>query len=586
MADISPKDLVALRIKLASPETIRSWSRGEVKRAETINYRTQKPEKDGLFCEVIFGPVKDYECSCGKYKGRRYKGIVCDRCGVEVTQSSVRRERMGHIELAVPVAHIWYYRIPPSIIGTLLDLTIRELEDVLYYDAWIVLDPGDTDLRKGQVLTETEYQEAREKYGGDFVADMGAPPIKKLLQELDLEELSIELRTAIKFEKSPLRRGAYLKKLRIVEAFMNSGNRPEWMILEVLPVIPPDLRPLVPLSGGRYATSDLNDLYRRVITRNNRLRNMIELNAPEIILRNEKRMLQEAVDALLDNSRRRRPVVGRGGRKLKSLSDILRGKKGRLRRNLLGKRVDYSGRSVIVVGPELKLHQTGIPKEMAVELFRPFVERKLEETGLAESTKGARRMLRQKDPRIWELLEDVVKDHPVLLNRAPTLHRPSIQAFEPVLIEGKSIRIHPLVCTAYNADFDGDQMAVFVPITLEAQVEAHTLLLAPHNILSPAHGKPLAVPSQDMVIGLYYLTRIEPGAKGEGKRFSSIDEARLAYEHGVVDLHAEIEVEINGERIKTTVGRIFFNDILPPELRFLNREMDKKGLANLVIESY
>jgi DNA-directed RNA polymerase subunit beta' len=584
--DINPKDLVAIRLKLASPEVIRSWSQGEVKRAETINYRTQKPERDGLFCEKIFGPVKDYECSCGKYKGKRYKGIICDRCGVEVTLSSVRRERMGHIELAVPVAHIWYYKVSPSIMGLLLDMTIRELEDVLYYDSYVVTDPGDTPLRKGQVLTEGEYRRYLDEYGEEFEADMGAPPLRRLLADLDLEEMSVELRTQIKLEKSPLRRSKILKKLRIVESFLNSGNRPEWMVLEVIPVIPPDLRPLVPLDGGRYATSDLNDLYRRVITRNNRLRNMIELNAPEIILRNEKRMLQEAVDALLDNSRRRRPVVGRGGRKLKSLSDILRGKKGLLRRNLLGKRVDYSGRSVIVVGPELKLNQVGLPKEMAIELFKPFVEHKLEESGLAESIRSARRLLQKRHEGVWELLENITKDHPVLLNRAPTLHRVSIQAFEPVLIEGKAIQIHPLVCTAYNADFDGDQMAVFVPISIEAQLESHLLLLAPNNILSPAHGKSLASPTQDMVLGLNYLTKKKPGAKREGKRFASVDEARIAYENGYIDLHAEIEVPIGGERLKTTIGRIIFNDIVPNELGFINEELDKKKIQNLVWRSH
>ncbi len=586
MAEINPKDLIAIQLKLASPETIRSWSCGEVKKAETINYRTQKPERDGLFCERIFGPVKDYECSCGKYKGRRYKGIVCDRCGVEVTTSQVRRERMGHIELAVPVAHIWYYKVPPSIIGLLLDLTIRQLEDILYYDAYIVVDPGDTPLKKGKVLTEGEYQKLREEYRDEFIAEMGAAPLKKLLEELDLEEMSVELRTQIKLEKSLLRKTKILKKLRVVEAFLNSGNRPEWMILEVIPVIPPDLRPLVPLDGGRWATSDLNDLYRRVITRNNRLRNMLELNAPEIILRNEKRMLQEAVDALLDNSRRRRPVVGRGGRKLKSLSDILRGKKGLLRRNLLGKRVDYSGRSVIVVGPELKLHQVGLPKEMAIELFKPFVEHRLQESGLAESIRSARRLLQKRHEGVWELLEDITKDHPVLLNRAPTLHRVSIQAFEPVLVEGKAIKLHPLVCTAYNADFDGDQMAVFVPINIEAQMEAQTLLLSVNNILSPAHGKPLASPTQDMVIGLNYLTKIKPGAKGEGKKFSCIDEARRAYHSGIIDLHAEIEVPINGKFAKTTMGRIIFNDIVPEKLRFINQEMDKKSLQMLVLRTY
>jgi len=586
VAEINPKDLVAIRLKLASPEAIRSWSYGEVKKAETINYRTQKPEKDGLFCERIFGPVKDYECSCGKYKGKRYKGIVCDRCGVEVTSSHVRRERMGHIELAVPVAHIWYYKVSPSIIGLLLDLSVRQLEDILYYDAYIVVDPGETPLTKGQVLTEGEYQKKREEYKDEFVAEMGAAPLKKLLEELDLEEMSIELRTQIKLEKSLLRKTKILKKLRVVESFLNSGNKPEWMILEVIPVIPPDLRPLVPLDGGRYATSDLNDLYRRVITRNNRLRNMLELNAPEIILRNEKRMLQEAVDALLDNSRRRRPVVGRGGRKLKSLSDILRGKKGLLRRNLLGKRVDYSGRSVIVVGPELKLHQVGLPKEMAIELFKPFVEHRLQESGLAESIRSARRLLQKRHEGVWELLEDITKDHPVLLNRAPTLHRVSIQAFEPVLVEGKAIRLHPLVCTAYNADFDGDQMAVFVPINIEAQMEAQMLLLSIHNILSPAHGKPLASPTQDMVIGLYYLTRIKQGARGEGRKFASIDEARRAYYSGVIDLHAAIEVPWNGEFITTTIGRIIFNDIIPEPLRFINQEMSKKNLQELVLRTH
>ncbi|RKY98758.1 MAG: DNA-directed RNA polymerase subunit beta', partial [Candidatus Hydrothermota bacterium] len=584
---MNPKSLIGIRLKLASPDKIRSWSHGEVKRAETINYRTQKPERDGLFCERIFGPVRDYECACGKYKGKRYKGIICDRCGVEVTSSSVRRERMGHIELAVPVAHIWYYKVPPSVIGLLLDLTVRQLEDILYYDAYIVTDPGDVpEIRKGMVLTETQYRALREEYGDEFHAEMGAPPIKRLLAELDLEELSVELRTRMKIERSLLRKTKILKKLKVVEAFLNSGNRPEWMILEVIPVIPPDLRPLVPLEGGRYATSDLNDLYRRVITRNNRLKHMLEMSAPEIILRNEKRMLQEAVDALLDNSRRRRPVTGKGGRKLKSLSDILRGKKGLLRRNLLGKRVDYSGRSVIVVGPELKLHQVGLPKEMAIELFRPFVEHKLEETGIADTIRAARRMLQRRDERIWGLLEEIVKDHPVMLNRQPTLHRPSIQAFEPVLVEGKSIKLHPLVCPAYNADFDGDQMAVYVPISPEALAENMMLLLSPYNILSPAHGRPLAAPTRDMVIGLHYLTKVRPGAKGEGKLFSSVDEVRLAYEHRYIDLHALIKVPIDGKIIETTYGRIIFNEILPEELRkelgFVNEEQNKKTLAALV----
>lgn len=579
---INPKDLKALKIMLASPEAIRSWSWGEVKRAETINYRTQKPERDGLFCERIFGPVKDYECSCGRYKGLRHRNLVCDKCGVEVTKSDVRRERMGHIELAVPVAHIWYYKVPPSIIGMLLDLSIKELESILYYDAYIVVDPGETDLRKGQVLTEAQYQEYLDIYGDEFKAEMGAPPVKQLLSELDLEELSVSLRTAIETEKSLLKKSRLLKRLRVVEAFLNSENRPEWTILTVLPVIPPELRPLVPLGGGRFATSDVNDLYRRVITRNNRLKNMIELNAPEIILRNEKRMLQEAIDALLDNARRRRPVTGRGGRKLNSLSDVLRGKKGLLRRNLLGKRVDYSGRSVIVVGPELKMHQVGLPKEMAVELFKPIIEKRLEDLQIVQNRREARELVRRRHPAMWDLLEEVVSNHPVLLNRAPTLHRPSIQAFEPVLVEGKAIKIHPLVCHAYNADFDGDQMAVFVPLLPEAQIEAALLMLSPQNIISPANGKPLASASQDMVIGLNMLTKILPGAKGSGKRFSSFDEAWFAYENGYVDLRAEIEVPLNGKNIKTSVGRILFNEILPEGMEFINTEMDKKDIQSLV----
>lgn len=587
-----PKDIVAIGLKLASPEVIRSWSYGEVKKAETINYRTQKPERDGLFCERIFGPVKDYECACGKYRGKRYKGIICDRCGVEVTTSHVRRERMGHIELEVPVAHIWYYKVPPSIIGTLLDLTIRELEQVLYYDAYIVTDPGtfQDELRVGQVLTEKEYQDymerVREGKNLYFEAEMGAAPIEKILKSLNLEKLSAELKAKIKTEKSLFIKSKLLKKIRIVEAFLNSGNRPEWMILNVIPVIPPDLRPLVPLEGGRFATSDLNNLYRRVITRNNRLKNLKALHAPEIILRNEKRMLQEAVDALLDNSRRRRPVTGRGGRKLKSLSDALRGKKGLLRRNLLGKRVDYSGRSVIVVGPELKLNQVGLPKGMVIELFKPMVEHKLEESGVADSIRQARKLLQEKDERIWKLLEEVTKQHPVLLNRAPTLHRVSIQAFEPVLVEGKAIKLHPLVCTAYNADFDGDQMAVYVPTSLEAQTEAHTLMLAPNNILSPANGRPLAAPTKDMVIGLNYLTKVKKGVKGEGKYFSSSEEVLMALNEGAVDLHAPIKLLWNGKIIETTPGRVVFNEIVPEEMRFYNKELEKKTLQQITAESY
>ncbi len=594
MANIKtdPKDIVAIGLKLASPEIIRSWSYGEVKKAETINYRTQKPERDGLFCERIFGPVKDYECACGKYRGKRYKGIICDRCGVEVTTSHVRRERMGHIELEVPVAHIWYYKVPPSIMGTLLDLTIRELEQVLYYDAYIVTDPGtfQDELRVGQVLTEKEYQEymerVREGKNLYFEADMGAKPIEKILKSLNLEKLSAELKAKIKTEKSLFIKSKLLKKIRIVEAFLNSGNRPEWMILNVIPVIPPDLRPLVPLEGGRFATSDLNNLYRRVITRNNRLKNLKALHAPQIILRNEMRMLQEAVDALLDNSRRRRPVTGRGGRKLKSLSDALRGKKGLLRRNLLGKRVDYSGRSVIVVGPELKLNQVGLPKEMVIELFKPMVEHKLEESGVADSIRQARKLLQEKDERVWRLLEEVTRQHPVLLNRAPTLHRVSIQAFEPVLVEGKAIRLHPLVCTAYNADFDGDQMAVYVPTSLEAQTESQTLMLAPNNILSPANGKPLAAPTKDMVIGLNYLTKVKDGAKGEGRYFSSSEEVLMALNEGAVDLHAKIKFLWKGEIIDTTPGRVVFNEIVPEGMRFYNKELEKKSLQQITAESY
>jgi len=587
-----PKDIVAIQLKLASPEVIRSWSYGEVKKAETINYRTQKPESDGLFCERIFGPVKDYECACGKYKGKRYKGIICDRCGVEVTTSHVRRERMGHIELEVPVAHIWYYKVPPSIMGTLLDLSIRELEQVLYYDAYIVTDPGtfQDELVVGQVLTEREYEEytRRVKEGKNlyFEAEMGARPIEKILKSLNLEKLSAELKAKIKTEKSLFIKSKLLKKIRIVEAFLNSGNRPEWMILNVIPVIPPDLRPLVPLEGGRFATSDLNNLYRRVITRNNRLKNLKALNAPQIILRNEMRMLQEAVDALLDNSRRRRPVVGRGGRKLKSLSDALRGKKGLLRRNLLGKRVDYSGRSVIVVGPELKLNQVGLPKEMVIELFKPMVEHKLEESGVADSIRQARKLLQEKDERVWRLLEEITRQYPVLLNRAPTLHRVSIQAFEPVLVEGKAIRLHPLVCNAYNADFDGDQMAVYVPTSLEAQTEAQTLMLAPNNILSPANGRPLASPTKDMVIGLNYLTKAKDGAKGEGRYFSSAEEVFMALNEKTVDLHAKIKLYWNGEIIDTTPGRVVFNEIVPEEMRFYNKELEKKSLQAITAESF
>ncbi len=621
----NPTDLEHIVIRLADPETIINWSyaeikgreigisnAGEVTSAETINYRTQKPEPGGLFCERIFGPVKDYECSCGKYKGRKYSGVVCEKCGVEVTTSEVRRTRMGYIKLAVPVAHIWYYKIPPSIIGTLLDLTRANVEDVLYYDAYLVIDPGEVpDIRKGDVLSESRYNELVDTYGkGSFVAEMGAPAIKKLLAELSevqedgktkLEHISADLRGKLRIESSPFIRKKLLNKLKIIDAFIHSGVKPEWMILEVLPVIPPDLRPLVPLEGGRYASSDLNDLYRRVITRNNRLKDMIRLQAPEVIIRNEKRMFQEAVDALLDNSRRRKPVVGRGNRKLKSLSDNLRGKKGLLRRNLLGKRVDYSGRSVIVVGPELKMHQAGIPKEVAAELWRPFIERKLEEENIAENYRDAKLLLRKRDPKVWEIIEDVVKHSPIWLNRAPTLHRPSIQAFEPVIVNEKAIKIHPLVCTAYNADFDGDQMAVFLPISPEAKTETYMLMMAPYNILSPAHGKPLASATQDMVIGLSYITKEKEGAKGEGKLFSSVEEVEKAYANGYVEINARIKFPISFEGdplspsekmriVETTVGRVIFNSIIPSEVRkkigFINEELSKKKIANIVLNVF
>jgi DNA-directed RNA polymerase subunit beta' len=601
--EIRPTDLKAITIKLASPEKIRSWSYGEVKSAETINYRTQKPERDGLFCERIFGPVKDYECSCGKYKGRRYKGQICDKCQVEITTSSVRRERMGHINLAVPVAHIWYYKITPSIIGLLLDIQSADLERILYYDMYVITEIDSKlkgkdyvlkykdkqeiiKLEPGVPLTESQYSKLKEELKDGFLAEMGAPAIKKLLQRLDLEELSAEIRSKIHLETVQEKMGKLLKRHQIVEAFLTSGNKPEWMILEVIPVIPPDLRPLVPLEGGRYATSDLNDLYRRVITRNNRLKNMIALGAPEIILKNEKRMLQEAVDALLDNARRSKPIMGRGGQPLKSLSDILRGKKGRFRRNLLGKRVDYSGRSVIVVGPELKLYEVGLPKEMALELFKPFAERRMEKAGLAESIRSARKLLREKPKEVWELLEDITKDYPVLLNRAPTLHRISIEAFLPKLIEGKAIQIHPLVCPPFNADFDGDQMGVYIPISMEAKLESLFLMLPRHNILSPAHGAPIIAPTQDMVIGINYLTKIKEKDKGEGKYFSSPEEAILAFENGTVSLHAKIKINIKDKIIETSVGRIIFNNIVPLPLRFINEEINKKKLNNLIYECY
>ena len=597
----------SIQIGLASPEKIREWSKGEVKKPETINYRTLKPEKDGLFCERIFGPVKDWECHCGKYKRVRYKGIVCDRCGVEVTKSKVRRERMGHIELAAPVSHIWYFKGIPSRMGLILDMSPRSLEKVLYFASYIVIDPGDTGLVKKQLLTEKEYREAIEKYGeGSFRAGMGAEAIKELLQEIDLDALSKELKAELE-NSTGQKKVRIIRRLEVVEAFRKSGNRPEWMILEVLPVIPPDLRPMVQLDGGRFATSDLNDLYRRVINRNNRLKRLLDLGAPDIIVRNEKRMLQEAVDALIDNGRRGRPVTGPGNRPLKSLSDMLKGKQGRFRQNLLGKRVDYSGRSVIVVGPELKMFQCGLPKEMALELFKPFVMKRLVEKGIAHNIKNAKKMVERVNNQVWDILEEVILDHPVLLNRAPTLHRLGIQAFQPVLVEGRAIKLHPLVCTAYNADFDGDQMAVHVPLSVEAQAEARFLMLAAHNILKPSDGKPVTVPTQDMVLGSYYLTIEKEGELGEGKYFSSPEEALLAYQLKEVGLHARINVrvtkEINGQKVskivQTTPGKIIFNEAVPQDLGFVDRNdpdkvcdyeidflVDKKALSKIVERVY
>src|SRR3984885_6546511 len=617
----NPLAFNAIRISIASPEMIRSWSHGEVKKPETINYRTFKPERDGLFCAKIFGPTKDYECNCGKYKRMRHRGVVCEKCGVEVIQSKVRRERMGHIDLAAPVAHIWFLRSLPSRIGTLVDMTLKELEKVLYFESYVVTDPGETLLTARELLTERKYREAREQFGEGFKAEMGAEAIRTLLSSLELDKLSEELRAEMKATASEARRKRLAKRLKIIEAFMHSGNKPEWMILTEVPVIPPDLRPLVPLDGGRFATSDLNDLYRRVINRNNRLKRLIELNAPDIIIRNEKRMLQEAVDALFDNGRRGRAITGPSKRPLKSLSDMLKGKSGRFRQNLLGKRVDYSGRSVIVVGPELRLHQCGLPKKMALELFKPFIYNKLEEKGYVTTIKSAKKMVEKEGKDVWDILDEVIREHPVLLNRAPTLHRLGIQAFEPVLIEGKAIQLHPLVCVAYNADFDGDQMAVHVPLSIEAQVESRALMMSTNNILSPASGKPVIVPTQDMVLGLYYMTREKPLARGEGKNFANVDEVRIAYDHEEIDLHAKItvrmapilatgpapaEAETNGkprtkkeraaaaaaaaaampryERVTTTVGRVLLYEIVPPEIPFteLNKTMKKKELGNLI----
>ena len=593
----------SIKIGLASPEKIREWSRGEVKKPETINYRTLKPEKDGLFCERIFGPQKDWECHCGKFKRVRYKGIICDRCGVEITKAKVRRERMGHIELAAPVSHIWYFKGIPSRMGIILGMSPRSLEKVLYFASYVVLDAGNTSLSYKDLLTEKEYREAYDKFGNTFTVGMGAEAIKTLLQQIDLEKESKELKSQLK-DSTGQKRIRIIKKLEVIESFRVSNNKPEWMILDVLPVIPPDIRPMVQLDGGRFATSDLNDLYRRVINRNNRLKRLLELGAPDIIVRNEKRMLQEAVDALIDNGRRGRPVTGPGNRSLKSLSDLLKGKQGRFRQNLLGKRVDYSGRSVIVVGPNLKIYQCGLPKEMAIELFKPFVMKKLVEDGLSHNIKSAKRMVERLQREVWDVLEEVIKEHPVMLNRAPTLHRLGIQAFEPVLVEGRALKLHPLVCTAYNADFDGDQMAVHVPLSVEAQAECRFLLLAPNNLLKPSDGEPVTVPSQDMVLGIYYLTLEKDGEKGEGKVFKDENEAILAYDNHIVSLHAKIKVrrtivDENGLKeskiIDTTVGRIIFNEIIPQDIGFVDRTKqenkfnfevdflcDKKALGKII----
>ncbi|MRR54825.1 MAG: DNA-directed RNA polymerase subunit beta' [Deltaproteobacteria bacterium] len=589
-----PKDPLhfsAIRISISSPEKIRERSFGEVKKPETINYRTFKPERDGLFCAKIFGPTKDYECNCGKYKRMKHRGIVCEKCGVEVIPSKVRRERLGHIDLATPVAHIWFLRSLPSRIGNLLDISLKDLEKVLYFEAYAVTDPRNTGLIIGEVLSEDRYQKLKEEFAGDFEAGMGAAAVRECLKSLDLDNLSVNLRTEMIDATSEAKRKKIAKRLKVVDAFKASGNRPEWMILECIPVLPPELRPLVPLDGGRFATSDLNDLYRRVINRNNRLKRLMELQAPEVIIRNEKRMLQEAVDALFDNGRRGRAIAGPNKRPLKSLSDMLKGKSGRFRQNLLGKRVDYSGRSVIVVGPELRLHQCGLPKKMALELFKPFIYNKLEERGFVTTIKSAKKMVEKERPEVWDVLEEVIKEHPVMLNRAPTLHRLGIQAFEPVLIEGKAIQLHPLVCTAFNADFDGDQMAVHLPLSIESQVEARVLMMSTNNILSPAHGKPIIVPSQDMVLGIYYMTRDKYFAEGEGKILASPAEVRMAYDSGELDIHARIKVRMRNlasdektQIVETTTGRILLREILPENVPFsaINKVMTKKELSNLV----
>ncbi|MCC6745054.1 MAG: DNA-directed RNA polymerase subunit beta', partial [Acidobacteria bacterium] len=600
-------DFEAIRISLASPDKILTWSHGEVTKPETINYRTFKPERDGLFCAKIFGPVTDWECLCGKYKRMKHRGVICDKCGVEVTQSKVRRERLGHIKLASPCSHVWFFKGLPSRIGHLLDIPLRELEKVLYFESYIVIDPGDVpNLKEKELLPDDRYRQLVQEFPGRFLAKMGAEAIKELLQKIPIDQLSDQLRNQMKTETSLQKRLKYAKRLKVVEAFRKSGNRPEWMILDVLPVIPPELRPLVPLDGGRFATSDLNDLYRRVINRNNRLSKLIDLKAPEVIVRNEKRMLQEAVDALFDNGRRGRILRGANNRPLKSLSDTLKGKQGRFRQNLLGKRVDYSGRSVIVVGPELKLHQCGLPKKMALELFKPFIYNQLEKQNHAATIKQAKEMVERQEPVVWDILEGVIGEHPVLLNRAPTLHRLGIQAFQPVLVEGKAIKIHPLVCTAFNADFDGDQMAVHIPLSPEAQIEAQVLMLSANNILSPAHGQPIAVPTQDIVLGIYYLTRKRTGTKGEGRTFSSPEEVLLALDLGVVTTQTPIKLQFRGQLVDldqerddqdlihatqrdverrlldTTVGRVIFNDAIAADLPFINGTLRKKGLTNLV----
>ncbi|MBT8140914.1 MAG: DNA-directed RNA polymerase subunit beta', partial [Gammaproteobacteria bacterium] len=594
-------DFDAIRIGLASPEMVRSWSFGEVKKPETINYRTFKPERDGLFCAKIFGPVKDHECLCGKYKRLKHRGVICEKCGVEVTQTKVRRERMGHIDLACPVAHIWFLKSLPSRIGLMLDMTLREIERVLYYEAYVVIEPGMTPLERGQLLTDDLYFEALEEYGDDFTAVMGAEAVFELLKSTNLDLEIAKVREAINDTGSVTKIKRLSKRLKLIESFKSSGNKPEWMVMTVLPVLPPDLRPLVPLEGGRFATSDLNDLYRRVINRNNRLRRLLELSAPDIIVRNEKRMLQESVDALLDNGRRGRAITGTNKRQLKSLADMIKGKQGRFRQNLLGKRVDYSGRSVIVCGPTLRLHQCGLPKKMAMELFKPFVLSKLIARGEAATIKAAKRLVEREGGEVWDILEGVIREHPVMLNRAPTLHRLGIQAFEPVLIEGKAIQLHPLVCTAFNADFDGDQMAVHVPLSLEAQVEARALMMSSNNILSPANGEPIIVPSQDVVLGLYYMTREMINVKGEGMVFANISEVHRAYENRQVDLHAKIQVRLNDKtldedgnmtietkRFDTTVGRTLLSEILPEGLPFehVNKDMTKRAISAAINACY